>query len=58
MNLMLLPALMTGVFCAIFATLVGLITEALTMWMVFGISFVSGFLGSLFAQWVTGKANK
>lgn len=58
MKLLILPAIMTGVFCAVFATLVGLITEALTMWMVLGVSFVSGFLGSLFAQWVTGKSDE
>ncbi|MDO6731923.1 hypothetical protein Q4577_17975 [Marinovum sp. 2_MG-2023] len=48
---------MTGVFCAIFASIVGLITEALTMWMVFAVSFVSGFLGNLFSQIVTGQGN-
>ncbi|MDA7428831.1 hypothetical protein PGB28_10195 [Primorskyibacter aestuariivivens] len=58
MNLLILPAIMTGVFCAVFAMLVGFITEALTMSMVLGVSFVSGFLGNLFAQWVTGKSNE
>ena len=58
MNLLILPAIMTGVFCAIFATLVGFVTEALTMWMVLGVPFVSGFLGNLFAQWVTGKGDE
>ncbi len=46
----LLPALLTGTFCAGFATLIDVITDALTMLMVIGLAFVSGFLGSLFAR--------
>lgn len=58
MKLLILPAVLTGVFCAIFATAVDLVTDVLNMWMFLVVSFVSGFLGNLFAQIVTGKRDE
>ena len=54
-RLMLMSALMTGVFCAAFAAVVDAFTEALTMWQVIGIALVSGFCGSIFASIVMGR---
>ena len=48
----LLQAALTGVFCIGFALVVDLVTEALPLMQVMLLSFVSGFLGSLFAQTV------
>lgn len=42
----------TGVFCAIFAVIVDVVTDALELWMVVVLAFVSGFLGSLCAQFL------
>lgn len=52
---LLLPAILTGLFCAGFAALLDVVTNALTMWMVIGLAFVSGFLGNVFSQLVLGK---
>ena len=49
-SMVLLTSVMTGVFCAVFAIVVDLITNALEMWMVIAVAFVSGFTGSLLAQ--------
>lgn len=46
----LLAALATGVFCAGFAFVVDLITDALAMWQVIGLAAMSGFCGSLFGN--------
>ena len=54
MNPILLTSVLTGVFCAVFATVIDVITDALNMWTVIGLAFTSGFLGSLFAQLVLG----
>jgi hypothetical protein len=43
-------SVVTGVFCAVFAAIVDLITDALSMWAVICLAFVSGFTGSLLAQ--------
>jgi len=48
----LLQAALTGIFCIGFALIVDLVTEALPLAQVIVLSFVSGFLGSLFAQTV------
>lgn len=48
----LTTSLMTGVFCAGFALVVDVVTEALSLWGVAGLAFVSGFCGSLVAQLV------
>ena len=49
-SMVLLTSVMTGVFCAGFAVVVDLITNALEMWMVIAVAFASGFTGSLLAQ--------
>ena len=51
----LLTASLTGVFCAGFAVFVDWATDMLAQGQVIGISFVSGFFGSLFAQTVLGR---
>ena len=48
----LVAALTTGAFCAVFAGFVDAITDALTMGQVIVLGGVSGFLGSLFAALV------
>ena len=51
----LMTAVLTGVFCAIFAVAIDWITDMLDRREVIGLSFTSGFLGSLFAQAVLGR---
>lgn len=55
---LLLPATLTGVFCASFAFGIDYATDMLERGHVIGFSFVSGFLGSVFARLVMngGKA--
>jgi hypothetical protein len=50
-----IAAVLTGVFCAGFAAVIGFVTDTLPMLMVIVLAFVSGFLGSLFARFVLGK---
>ncbi|MHA6344178.1 hypothetical protein [Roseivivax sp. CAU 1761] len=47
-----LTATLTGVFCVGFTIFVAMLTEALSFLQIVGVSFVSGFLGSIFAQLV------
>lgn len=54
----MLSAALTGLFCAGFAVVVSQITGALGLVAVIGVSFVSGFGGSLFAQFVMGRRGK
>lgn len=49
----LFAAALTGVFCAGFTVIVDAVTDALPMRVAIGLAFVSGFLGSLFARFVT-----
>lgn len=51
----LYAAILTGTFCAVFAVGVDWLTEMLGRGQMFGISFVSGFLGSIFAQSVLSR---
>ena len=51
----LLTAVLTGVFCAVFAVGIDWLTDMLEAGQVVAISFTSGFLGSLFAQTVLGR---
>jgi hypothetical protein len=51
----LLSALLTGLFCAGFAVGIDWLTDMLQRGQVIGISFVSGFCGSLFASTVLGR---
>ena len=48
----LLPAFLTGAFCAVFAVVVGSISMIVSVVPGILIAFVSGFLGSLFATYV------
>ncbi|MEM1234417.1 MAG: hypothetical protein AAGH70_09840 [Pseudomonadota bacterium] len=50
----LIAAIATGVFCAGFAFVIDLVTDALAVWQVIGLAAVSGFCGSLFGNTVTG----
>ena len=51
----LLSAALTGIFCAVFAIGIDWLTNMLERGQVISISFVSGFLGSLFASTVLGR---
>ena len=51
----LLTAALTGVFCSGFAVFIDWATDMLERGTIIGVSFVSGFLGSLFAQTVLGR---
>ncbi len=53
---MVKAAVLTGVFCALFSGVVGFVAQNLSMTVLIGLSFVSGFCGSLFAQTVLGRA--
>ncbi len=48
----LTAALLTGGFCAGFAVVIDWLTDMLAWGQLFGISFASGFLGSIFASLV------
>lgn len=50
----LISAGLTGLFCAVFAVFVQTATNMLGIGQVAGVSFISGFLGSLFARFVMG----
>lgn len=52
MKTLILSACLTGLFCAGFATVVDLLADMLNRSSVMIISFISGFLGSIFAQTV------
>ena len=54
----LLAACLTGIFCAGFALAIDLVTDMLDRTNVLLVSFVSGFLGSLFAQIVISKGKQ
>ena len=55
---MLASAALTGLFCAIFAAGVDLVTEALSLFHVMMAGAVSGFLGSLFGQSMMKRLKK
>ncbi|MEL6799294.1 MAG: hypothetical protein AAFO80_05405 [Pseudomonadota bacterium] len=50
----LMSAALTGAFCAAFAVGIDYLTDMLERNQLVGVSFASGFLGSLFAQTVLG----
>lgn len=54
----LVSAILTGIFCACFAAGVDWLTDMLRRGQVVGISFFSGFLGSLFASLVMFRRRK
>jgi len=47
-----LTAVLTGAFCAAFALAVEVVTDVFGLWRLVLVSFLSGALGSLFAQTV------
>ena len=47
---LLLPAILTGMFCGAFAMGIDFLTDMLARQQVLVISFISGFLGSIFAS--------
>ncbi|MEM9709688.1 MAG: hypothetical protein AAF871_12965 [Pseudomonadota bacterium] len=49
---LLLSACLTGIFCAGFATVIDTATDMLGSGEIIVVSFISGFLGSIFAQTV------
>ena len=51
----LLTAVLTGIFCSGFAVFIDWATDMLMRNQIIAVSFVSGFLGSLFAQTVLGR---
>ncbi len=51
----LFSAALTGLFCAGFAVFVDAITMLFSVWHLLAVSFVSGFLGSLFATFITSR---
>lgn len=51
----LLTAFLTGAFCSVFAVGIDYVTDMLAATTVASVSFVSGFLGSIFAQTVLGR---
>ena len=51
-RVILLSAVLTGAFCAVFAVGIDWLTDMLARRQVIGLSFASGFLGSLFASLV------
>ena len=51
----LIPALLTGLFCAIFAFTANAVLSMTGMWAGILLAFVSGFCGSLFASLVLRK---
>ena len=55
MRVVLTSAALTGGFCALFAVGVDLLTDMLGRGQLLGVSFTSGFLGSIFAQTVLAK---
>lgn len=54
----LISAVLTGVFCAGFAVLIDVATDMLMRQQLIAVSFLSGFLGSVFAQTVLGRWKK
>ena len=58
LKVVLTSAVLTGVFCAGFATVIDLATDMLERQQVVVISFFSGFFGSIFAQVVLRKWRK
>ena len=51
----LVAAALTGVFCAVFAVGIDWATDMLERGWIVAVSFVSGFLGSLFARTAMGR---
>ena len=54
----LVPAVLTGAFCAVFAVGIDFATDMLRTGSIIVFAFVSGFLGSIFARLVLGERRK
>lgn len=54
---LLIPALLTGVFCALFSVGIDWLTNMLERGQVIALSFLSGFGGSLFSNLVLKRRN-
>lgn len=50
----LVAAILTGIFCALFALTIDFLTDMLARGQLLLVSFISGFLGSLFARVIIG----
>lgn len=48
-SLALIPAMLTGAFCVVFAWVLSWLSTVVGLPAILGMSFISGFLGSLFA---------
>ncbi len=57
MRIALTSAALTGAFCAGFVVLIDKLAGMLPLAPVIMLSFLSGFLGSLFARFVMGRKN-
>ena len=55
---LLMTASLTGVFCAGFALFIDYATDMLGQVQIVLLSFISGFLGSVFAQTVLGRGRE
>lgn len=55
---LVLTASLTGVFCAGFALVIDYATDMLGQGQIVIFSFISGFLGSVFAQTVLGRGRE
>lgn len=51
----LISAILTGMFCAVFALAVDAVVSMVDTWQVAVLASVSGFCGSIFAQTVLGR---
>lgn len=51
----LLPAFLTGAFCAVFALAVDAVLAMVNQWQIAALAATSGFLGSLFSRAVLGR---
>lgn len=54
----LIPAMLTGLFCALFAFVANAVLSITGMWAGIGLAFISGFCGSMFAHYVLRKGGK
>ena len=55
---LLMTASLTGVFCAGFALFIDYATDMLGQGQIVLLSFISGFLGSVFTQTVLGRGRE
>ncbi len=51
-------AVLTGMFCTVFSLFISWFSAVFGVGQIIGISFISGFIGSLFGQTVTRRWQK